>query len=134
MPVLPEHYWKGKNFEATSLAPVVGSGPYTIGNIKPGESITYVRDPDYWGNDLAINKGMWNFDSVTIDYYRDNATAFEAFKKGLADVRIEVDPTRWSTGYDFRAVESGKVLLETVPLGWPAATTAFAFNTRRPLL
>jgi peptide/nickel transport system substrate-binding protein len=74
---------------------------------------------------------LWNFDDVRFDYYRDANAAFEAFKKGDADVRIETDPTRWATGYDFPAVKDGKVAMEKVAQRSPAATAGFAFNTRR---
>jgi peptide/nickel transport system substrate-binding protein len=133
MPILPKHYWEGRDFEATTFDPVVGSGPYVVAEVKPGESIVYRRNPDYWGKDLPISRGFWNFDEVRLDYYRDNNSAFEAFKKGLADIRIESDPGRWSTAYDFPAVSEGKVIRETIPQKTPAPTTGFAFNTRRPL-
>src|SRR5205823_382007 len=133
MPILPKHYWATRDFEATTLDPVIGSGPYVIAEVKPGESILYRKDPDYWGKDLPLSRGFWNFDEIRLDYYRDNSSAFEAFKKGLADIRIESDPGRWSTSYDFPAVRDGKVIRETIPQKTPAPATGFAFNTRRPL-
>jgi peptide/nickel transport system substrate-binding protein len=133
MPVLPRHAWQGKDFEATTLEPLIGSGPYVMGEIKPGERITYRRNSQYWGKDLAISRGLWNFDEVRFDYYRDNNATFEAFKKGLADIRIENDPSRWSTGYDFPAVKDGSVIREKIEQRSPAATSGFAFNTRREL-
>jgi peptide/nickel transport system substrate-binding protein len=101
--------------------------------VRPGESITYRLNAEYWGRDLAINRGQWNFDKIRIDYYRDNNATFEAFKKGLADFRIETDPTRWSTGYDFPAVAAGDVILEKHDQRTPAPATGFVMNTRRPL-
>ena len=101
MPVLSKAFWQGKDFAATTLDPIVGSGPYVIQAVKAGETITYARNPDYWGKDLPLQQGLWNFDEVRFDYYRDANAAFEAFKSGLADVRIEGDPVRWNTGYDF---------------------------------
>jgi peptide/nickel transport system substrate-binding protein len=133
MPVLPKHLWTGKNFEKTTLAPLVGSGPYWMADIRPGEGIVYRRDPDYWGKDLPINHGVWNFDEIRIDYYRDNNATFEAFKKGLTDLRVETDPTRWSVAYDFPAVETGRIILETHRQRTPAPTSGFAMNTRRPI-
>jgi peptide/nickel transport system substrate-binding protein len=133
MPILPKHYWETRDFEATTLDPIIGSGPYEIAEVKPGESILYRRNRDYWGKDLPLSRGFWNFDEVRIDYYRDNNSAFEAFKKGLADIRIEADPGRWSTGYNFPAVNEGKVILETVSQKTPAPATGFAFNTRRQI-
>jgi peptide/nickel transport system substrate-binding protein len=131
MPVLPKHFWEGKPFDATTLDQIVGSGPYVIAEVAPGERIVYRRNRDYWGKNLAIARGLWNFDEVKLDYYRDANATFEAFKSGLADVRIENDPTRWATAYDFPAVKEGRIALEKVAQRSPAPASGFAFNTRR---
>ena len=133
MPILSKTFWQGRDFAATTLDPLVGSGPYTIASVKAGESITFRRNRDYWGKDLALQKGLWNFDTVRFDYYRDANAAFEAFKSGLADVRIEADPVRWNTGYDFPAAKDGKITLEKVEQKSPAPAAGFVFNTRRKL-
>jgi peptide/nickel transport system substrate-binding protein len=133
MPIVPKAFWQGRTFDATTLDPIPGSGPYVIGAVSAGESITFRRNPGYWGKDLAIARGLWNFDEVRFDYYRDANAAFEAFKSGQADVRIETDPTRWATGYDFPAVADGKVVTETIAQKSPAPASGFAFNTRRPI-
>ena len=133
MPILPKHAWEGKAFDESSLAPLIGSGPYVVGEVRAGESITYKKNLDYWGKDLAIGKGLWNFETVRYDYYRDANAAFEAFKKGDADIRTEGDPTRWATGYDFPAAKDGKVILEKIVQRSPAPASGFAFNTRRKI-
>ncbi|HUE47433.1 MAG TPA: extracellular solute-binding protein, partial [Aestuariivirgaceae bacterium] len=133
MPVLPRHAFAEREFEATTLEPLVGSGPYTVAEVRPGERVVFRKDPDYWGRDLPAARGLWNFDEVRLDLYRDDQTAFEAFRKGLADVRFEIDPTRWSRGYDFPAVARGDVVLETIPDALPAPVFSFVFNTRRAL-
>ncbi|PZF76769.1 ABC transporter substrate-binding protein [Aestuariivirga litoralis] len=133
MPIFPRAQWQDKDFAQTTLDPLMGSGPYVMEKIKAGETITYRRNPDYWGKDLPIGKGLWNFDTVRFDYYRDANAAFEAFKSGLADVRIETDPKRWNTGYDFPAVKDGKITLEKVEQKTPAPASGFIFNTRRPI-
>jgi peptide/nickel transport system substrate-binding protein len=133
MPILEKKAWEGKAFDESSLNPIIGSGPYTIGEIKPGESITYVKNPNYWGKDLPINKGFWNFDSLRFDYFKDPNAAFEAFKKGDIDIRIENDPGRWTSAYDFPAVTEGKVIKEKVVQRSPAPASGLAFNTRRKL-
>ena len=133
MPVLSKAFWQGKDFAATTLDPLVGSGPYVMGEIKAGETIIYRRNPDYWGKDLALQKGLWNFDEVRFDYYLDANAAFEAFKSGLADVRIETDPVRWNTGYDFPAAKDGKIIREKIEQKTPAPAAALAFNTRRKI-
>lgn len=133
MPILAKAQWQGKDFAQTTLDPMVGSGPYVMDKIKAGETITFKKDPNYWGKDLPISKGLWNFDTVRFDYYRDANAAFEAFKSGLADVRIETDPGRWNTGYDFPAAKDGKITLEKVEQKTPAPASGFIFNTRRPI-
>lgn len=90
------------------------------------------RNPNYWGKALAYNKGLWNFETLKFDYYKDASGAFEAFKKGDADIRIESDSARWSTGYDFPAAKSGDVKLETYTAKTPAPAWGFVFNTRKP--
>jgi len=133
MPVISRKFWAGKTFEETTLDPIMGSGPYVIAEVKAGESITYRRNRDWWGKDLAIGKGLWNFDEIKIDYYRDANAVFEAFKTGLADARTENDPGRWATGYDFPAVKDGKIILEKIEQRSPAPASGFAFNTRRKI-
>ncbi len=133
MPILPKHYFAGRTFEATTFDPLVGSGPYMIGEVKPGEFITYKKNPAYWGKDIPYNKGLWNFDTVRFDYYKDSNATFEAFKSGLADVRTEGDPIRWASGYDFPAVKEGKITLEKIEQRSPAPASGFAFNTRRKI-
>lgn len=133
MPILPAHEWKGTPFDETTLNAIVGSGPYTIAEIRPGERIVYRKNATYWGKDLPINRGLWNFDTLRFDYYRDANAAFEAFKKGDIDVRTEGDPVRWNTGYDFPAAASGEVVLEKIDQRSPAPASGFAFNTRREI-
>ncbi|WP_018697921.1 extracellular solute-binding protein [Amorphus coralli] len=132
MPVLPAHIYDAETFEQTTLAPPVGSGPYIVASVDPGKRLVLTRDPDYWGSDLPINRGRYNFDEIRFDYFRDQSALFEAFKKGLVDVFLESDPTRWATGYTFPAVANGDVQAERVETGTPRAMSAFAFNTRRP--
>ncbi len=133
MPVLPKHAVDPASFEETSFAAPVGSGPYVVAEVAPGRSVTLKRNPAYWGRDLAINRGFWNFDEIRIDYYRDDNAYFEAFRKGLYDVRAETDPGRWQTAYDFPAFRTGRVVKETFPNGLPKGSSGFVFNMRRPV-
>jgi peptide/nickel transport system substrate-binding protein len=133
MPILSKKYWEGKDFEASTLDPIMGSGPYVFGDIKPGEMISYKKNPNYWGKNVAYNKGLWNFDTFRFDYYKDANAAFETFKKGDADIRVESDPVRWNTGYKFPAVDEGKVLKEFMEAQTPSPASGFAFNTRRKI-
>ncbi len=132
MPVLPHHLFTADTFEKTTLKPPIGSGPYVINKVDPGKSITYKRDPNYWGRDLPVNRGRYNFDEIRFDYYRDAGAMFEAFKSGLVTFRDENDPTRWTEGYDFPALRDGRVVKEALPLETPAGMAALVFNTRRP--
>lgn len=133
MPILPRHYWEKRDFEASTLDPIMGSGPYVLAEIKPGERVSFRKNPDYWGKGVPANRGLWNFDEVRIDYLRDGNAAFESFKRGLADIRVEADATRWTYAYDFPAVAQGKVVRERIEQKTPAPATGFAFNTRNPL-
>lgn len=131
MPILPKHVYEGQDFTRTGLTPMIGSGPYTIGNVDPGSSITFVRNPDYWGKDVPAARGHNNFDRVRYDYFRDANASFEAFKSGEYTLRIEDDPTRWSTGYDVPAVKDGRVIREQLKKSTPSGMRALVFNTRR---
>jgi peptide/nickel transport system substrate-binding protein len=133
MPVLAKHAVAPETFDETSMTPLIGSGPYRVSQVDPGKSITLTRNADYWGRDLAVNRGFWNFDEVRFDYYRDANSYHEAFKKGLFDVRKEDDPGRWTTAYDFPALRDGRVVKETFTSGLPKPSLNFVFNTRRPV-
>jgi peptide/nickel transport system substrate-binding protein len=133
MPVLPRHLIDPERFEKTTLIPPVGSGPYTVAKVDPGKSVTFKRDPNYWGRDLPVNRGRFNFDEIRFDYYRDAGSMFEAFKSGLIRLRNEEDPTRWTEGYDFPALRDGRVLKVELPVETPAGMSALVFNTRRPI-
>ncbi|MPZ38733.1 MAG: ABC transporter substrate-binding protein [Rhizobiales bacterium] len=131
MPVLPKHAIDPATFEETTIKPMIGSGPYLIGKVDPGRSLTLVRNPNYWGRDLAVNRGFWNFDEIRYDFYRDPNALHEAFKRGLIDVRKETDPARWMQGYDFPAMRDGQVVKETFSSDLPKPSFYFVFNTRR---
>jgi peptide/nickel transport system substrate-binding protein len=133
MPVLAKHAVDPETFEDTSMTPLLGSGPYRVAQVDAGKSITLTRNPDYWGRELAVNRGFWNFEEVRFDYYRDANSYHEAFKKGLFDVRKEDDPGRWTTAYDFPALRDGRVVKETFTSGLPKPSLNFVFNTRRPV-
>ncbi len=133
MPVLPKHRLTPQTFERTTLEPPVGSGPYTVSNVDPGRSLTFRRNPDYWGRDLAINRGRFNFEEIRYEYFRDSSVQFEAFKSGLIDIRLEDDPKLWAGGYTIPAQRRGQLLLKEIDTGLPAGMSALAFNIRRPV-
>jgi len=116
-----------------TLAKPIGSGPYVIADVDLGRSVTFKYDANYWGRGLSINRGLWNFTELRFDYYRDANAYFEAFKAGLYDVRSETDPSRWQSGYDIPAVRDGRIIKDAFASGLPKLSSAFVFNTRRPL-
>jgi peptide/nickel transport system substrate-binding protein len=133
MPVLARHAVDAETFEETSMMAPLGSGPYRVGAVKPGASVTLTRNPDYWGRDLPINRGLWNFDEIRLDFYREANGQFEAFKRGLYDFRVETEPLRWHDGYDFPAARKGEVIRDTIKTGLPQPSESLVFNTRRPV-
>jgi len=131
--ILPKHYWEGRDFERTTLEPPVGSGAYRIAQVDAGRSITYQRIPDYWGKDLPINLGRENVETIKYDYYRDPTVAFEAFKAGEIDFRMENAARQWATGYDFPAAKDGLIQREEIKHELTQGMQGYGFNTRRPL-
>lgn len=131
LPILPEHYWAGRDFTSPTLEAHPGSGPYRIAEVDPGRRIVYARVADYWGQDLGVNRGRHNIDRLVHDYYRDRDIAWEAFKAGVLDYRIDARAATWATGYDFPAVEAGRVRKLSIPDGQPAPMQAFIFNLRQ---
>ncbi|WP_420407576.1 extracellular solute-binding protein [Hoeflea sp.] len=115
--ILPKHWWEDaegepRAIDETTLLPVMGSGPYRIANIRPGESMTYEKVEDYWGKDLNVNVGRHNFDRVTYTYFGDRNVEFEAFKAGDVDFWRENEAKRWANSYDFPAATEGRIIRE----------------------
>ena len=131
MPILPKHKTTAENFEQTTLEPPIGSGAYTVARVDAGRSITYRRNPDWWGRNLAVTRGRFNFDEIKVEYFRDASSLFEAFKAGEIDLRVEEDPGRWIEGYRFGAVAEGRVVQREFDTGLPSGMSALVFNTRR---
>ena len=127
MTVLPKHALEGRDFEKLTMEPILGSGPYTIAEVKPGHSIRYKRRPDYWGANLPVNRGRFNFDEIHFEYYRNGKVEFEAFKVGQVDVRSEQEPKE----YDFAAAKDGRVIKVEYEHARPVGMKGFVFNTRR---
>lgn len=135
MPILPKHYWtsKGHDFSRTTLTPPIGTGPYKIKSVEPGRRIVFERVKDWWGEDLPINKGRYNFDTITFDYYRDPGVAFQAFLAGAVDFRQENIAKNWAQGYNHPAVRKELIKREEIKQGLPSGMQAFIYNTRRPI-
>ncbi|MEM9851221.1 MAG: ABC transporter substrate-binding protein, partial [Pseudomonadota bacterium] len=115
--ILPQHYYETVDFTKSTLDPPVGSGPYVVSEVQPGKSITYCRNKDYWGAELPVNVGTYNFGCETYEYFADNTAAFEALKSGEYLFHEEVFSALWGTAYDFPALNDGYVIRDTIPDG-----------------
>ncbi|MBD8576965.1 ABC transporter substrate-binding protein [Pseudomonas syringae] len=133
LPVLPKHFWATRDFTKSSLEVPLGSGPYKVAEVKPGRSMRYERVKDYWGKDLPVNRGLYNFDVMTYDYYRDNTVALEGLKAGQFDYWQENTAKSWATAYDIPAVREGRLIKEELPNGNPQGMQGFVFNLRKPV-
>ena len=133
MPVLPKHWWEGRDFARPLLEAPLGSGPYRLERFESGRSLTYRRVPDYWAAGLPTAKGTANFDVMRYEYFRDATVALEAFKAGQIDFRTENIAKEWATAYDFPAVQRGLVKRDEIRHEIPTGMQAFAVNLRRPL-
>ncbi|MEE2694875.1 MAG: extracellular solute-binding protein [Pseudomonadota bacterium] len=131
LPIFSKKYWENKEFDKTTLEPPLGSGPYLVSEVKPGRSITFKKNPNYWGKDLNVNSGRFNFETIHTDYYRDETVALEAFKSGSYDFKLENSSKNWATAYNFKAVDKGQVLVEEIKYFRPSGMQGFAFNIRK---
>lgn len=131
MPVLPKAWIEAHPLTETWLTPPLGSGPYAIADAVPGRGVTYRYNPDWWGRDLPVNRGFYNFQRIRLDYYREANAAFEAFKSGQYHIRKEIDAKRWARGYRFRALSDGRAIKEDLTHGRPSGLYGLFFNTRR---
>ncbi len=131
MPILPKHYWETREFEKTTLEPPLGSGPYKITDFEPGRHIVYERVEDYWGRDLAVNRGRYNFDRLRTDYYRDDTVIRQALKAGNIDFRAENQAKAWALDYDVPAVRDGRLKKDKFEHRRPTGMQAFTMNARR---
>jgi peptide/nickel transport system substrate-binding protein len=130
-PIIPKHATKA-TFEEPTLEAMIGSGPYIIDKIAPGTRISFKKNANYWANGMPVRRGFFNFQTISIDYFKEDTAQFESFKKGLFDVFPEGDPAKWVQNYDFPAVTNGNVKQGVFYSGTPANMFGFVFNTRKP--
>ncbi|WP_411561928.1 extracellular solute-binding protein [Pseudomonas shirazensis] len=133
LPVLPKHWYENREFNRGNLEIPLGSGPYRVAEVKAGRSVRFERVKDYWAKDLPINRGMFNFDVMTFDYYRDSTVALEALKAGQFDYNLEVAAKNWANAYNVPAVREGRLIKEELPNGNPTGMQGFVFNLRKPM-
>jgi len=131
--ILPKHYWQNRDFTKTTLEPPLGSGPYKIESFEAGRSITYTRIKDWWGENIPVNRGQYNFDTIRYDYYRDSTVALLAFKGGEYDYRAENSSKAWATAYKTPNVEKGLIRKVEINHNRSSGMQAFVMNTRRDL-
>ena len=131
IPILPQHYWKDRDFTKTTLEPPLGSGPYKIADFEPGRRIDVERVKDYWGADLPVRRGQNNFDRLRYEYYFDETVLRQALKAGKLDFREENQAKAWALDYDTPAVRDGRLKLEEIAHHNPTGMQAFVMNTRR---
>ncbi|SEL15810.1 microcin C transport system substrate-binding protein [Roseovarius nanhaiticus] len=136
VPVFSKAWYEetGARLDEPRMDPSPGSGPYVLQNAEADRSITYTRNPEYWGRDLPINLGRHNFDTISVLYFADDAVAFQAFTGGEYSFRAETTSKTWATGYDFPAANEGWVKLEEIPDGSPPVPSGFVFNLGREKL
>lgn len=132
-PILPKHWWEGRDFGGLTMDQPLGSSAYKIKSVDPGRAITYERVQDYWAKDLPQNVGSANFDEITYQYYRDQDVLYEAFKSGECDFLAIGSAQQWATGFkSVSAAQSGALKLEEIPDSSPQYYYGMMFNLRRP--
>ncbi len=133
LPIIPKKFYENLDVTKTFLEIPLGSGPYQVDSLDPGRQIKYKRVEDYWAKDLPVNKGLYNFDSIIYDYYKDSNVLVEAFKVGEYDFRREYNVKRWLSEYDFKAVKNGEVILTEMNNDRPVGMNGLVMNTRREI-
>lgn len=131
-PIIPKHAFDKQTFDKTTLKPLIGSGPYTVDKVVPGQRIIFKRNPEYWGKDIPSKRGFDNYDRITIEYFLNSNAQLEAFKKGICAINTETDPVKRERDMDFPAFKRGEAVAETFKSGIPPVVTGFLFNTRLP--
>jgi peptide/nickel transport system substrate-binding protein len=132
-PILKKAEWEEREFDRSSLEPITGSGPYVVEGFEASRFISFRRDPGYWGNDLAINRGLNNFDEIRYEYYRNSDALWASVKTGEVSILYDSDVVRWASGYDFPAALDGRLSRAEISHGRPTGMHGFVFNTRRPV-
>jgi ABC-type oligopeptide transport system substrate-binding subunit len=132
MPVLPKHYWQGKDFSKTTLTPPMSSGPYQITSVQPGQRVVFDRVTDYWAKDKPVNHGLYNFGQLRYDFFRDDRAALQSLASNQIDLRKEYSAVAWQRNYNFTAVQSGEIVKKTFKNGRPMRARFLVYNMRRP--
>lgn len=134
MRVLPEHYWKDHDFAGGGgFTPPLGSGPYRISRVDPGRSITFERVKDWWAKDLPVSRGMYNFDTLTVNFYADTEVARQLLQAQAFDYNREFSSSGYVVGYQSPALADGRLQRAILAKPRPVAAQGFVFNLQRPI-
>ncbi len=131
MPVVSKAFWDNHPYDGSQLVAPLGTGPYRVGRMRAGTFIEYQRVADYWAADLPVRRGLYHFDTIRLETFRDHAPAFESFKKGETLYREEFSAQRWAQQYDFPALREGRVIKREVPQEEVGGFQGIAINRRR---
>ncbi len=132
LPIFSKAWWEGRDFSQPTMDIPLGSGPYAVDRVEAGRNVVYRRRADYWAADLPVNRGRWNFDTVTFEYFRDRSAAIPALQARVIDLHESFNSKEWAVDYDFAAVRDGRVIRDVLPDGSASGTQGFWFNLRRP--
>ena len=132
-PILKKQEWANREFSESTRKPIIGSGPYIVDRVEPNRFISFRRNPNYWGKDLAVNRGFNNFDEIKYEYYRNSEALWSAVKAGEVSIFLDSDPVRWVDGYDFPAALNGNLNRGEIVHSRPTGMYGFVFNTRRAI-
>lgn len=133
LPVMPESFWKNHKLSDPLSTPPLAGGPYRITDWRMGQYVIYSRVKDYWAATLPVNRGRWNFDTIRYDYYLDDNVAFEAFKAGAFDLRVENSAKNWATRYIGKNFAKGYIVKDELKNESAQDTRWLAFNIQRPV-
>ena len=134
LPVFPEHWWKTRDFaNGGGYEAPLGSGPYRVSKVDSGRSITFERNPDWWGKDLPVSRGLYNFDRFSIEYFGDTDVARQVLRGGAYDYNREFSATGFSIGYDGPALNDGRLQKAHLAKQAPQPSQGFVFNLQNPI-
>jgi len=134
LPVFPEHWWKSRDFaNGGGYEAPLGSGPYRVAKVDSGNSITFARNPDWWGKDLPVSRGLYNFDHFSVEYFGDIDVARQVLRGGAYDYNREFSATGYSIGYDSPALSDGRLQKAHLATEAPQSAQGFVFNLQKPM-
>ena len=133
LPILPKHFYGGKDFDQDFNATALGSGPYIVKNFEFGKAMRYQRNPNYWGRELNVNVGKYNFDEIVVKFYKDDTVRLEGLKAGEFDFMEVNNSKQWAKDVGGDKWDRGYLVKEALPHQNTAGMQGFVFNVRRPL-